>query len=96
MNIIVVGERHAVLPLVEQLAADHGGVKEMRMSSFTIRALCEDGSVIDSVAPRACRGHRADEVWVSSAIDKEVLDYIIIPMLMGHTDNLHYFSEKGF
>jgi len=96
MEIIVVGKPQAVLPLVEQLAADHGGLKELLMSSFTLRARCEDGSVIDTVAQEGCRGHKADEVWVSSAIDKEVLTDIITPMLMGHFDNLHYFSEKGF
>lgn len=96
MIIIFVGKPHATLPLVEQLAADHGGLKELRMSSFTLRARCEDGSVIDAVTQKGCRGHKADEVWVSSAIDKEVLTDIITPMLMGHFDNLHYFSEKGF
>lgn len=96
MTIIVIGEPHAVLPLVEQLASDHGGVKEMQMSSFILRANCEDGSRIETHLPEASRGCKADEVWAPASIDHEFLKNIVIPMLMGHSDNLHYFSEKGF
>jgi hypothetical protein len=96
VTIIVLGEPHDVLPLVEQLAADYGGVKEMRMNSFEVLAECEDGSRIIACLPAASRGHKADEVWVPSAMDHELLNNIVIPIVMGRSNNIHYFSEKGF
>lgn len=96
MNIIVIGDPQTMVAFVEELAQDHGGVKEMRGSFLQFRTECEDGSVISIRKESMLRGYRCDEVWLSSEPDPDTFNDYILPMVHGDFTHIRRCAEKGY
>lgn len=83
----------SVMAVCENIGIQHGGTLTIDLRCGKIRMTFLDGSKLETFPLALMRDKKCDEVWLEQTASEDDYNTLILPAVVGKTENIHSFME---